>query len=112
MSEKLKLGLVNIDTVASELQLSKERIYQLVALRRKGLSDFPLPIGNFKSHHRWVASEISDWVYRRNDVANGRSAPPSHSASLPPETLMAAAKLGLLDDDNTNVRRGKKGGVK
>ena|GEM_PF-4973770 len=55
--------LVNIREVADMLRKGEGTVRYYVIQRRKGFSDFPLPISREKQKLFWRRSDIEQWLY-------------------------------------------------
>lgn len=86
--------LLNVEKVAEYLQVSIPTIYYYLQQRRRGLSDFPLPIGNRKQRLLWIADEIERYVLNRNAANNPDSAPVSKRKHSP-KTIETLKQFGI-----------------
>jgi len=62
--------LLDIHQTADLLKLSVATVRLRLYERRRGIGDFPQPIGDFKRKCFWLRSEIERYVERRNEQAN------------------------------------------
>ena len=54
--------------VAKRLRTSVASVDRNLALRRKGIGHFPLPLSQFKGKGRWLESDIDDYIESLSNV--------------------------------------------
>ena len=51
-----------IEDVMELLRVSRPTIYRWLAARRKGTGNFPLPISEVGHNHRWLGTDIEQYI--------------------------------------------------
>ena len=65
---ELRYRILFITQVAARLGVSVASVNRYLALRRKGIGTFPLPISPFKGRGRWLESDIDRYVESLSSV--------------------------------------------
>jgi len=92
-----KHEILLLPEVAERLRVSTATINRLLALRRKGQGDFPLPISNnqAKSKGRWLANDIDDYIESLSNVKVTPPVPPKRNHVRNYQQRQELAKAGL-----------------
>jgi predicted DNA-binding transcriptional regulator AlpA len=54
--------------LAARLRVSPATVNRLLAQRRKGVGNFPLPLSTFKGKGRWLASDVDRYLEQQATV--------------------------------------------
>jgi predicted DNA-binding transcriptional regulator AlpA len=87
------IKLLNLDEVAAMLRIAKTTVYYKVVQRRRGLCDFPLPIGGKCQRLLWLADEVERSVLRCNESNNPDTTQGKRKCSA--KTVEVLKKYGL-----------------
>ena len=64
----MKHEILLLPEVAERLRVSTATVNRLLALRRKGIGDFPLPLSPFRGKCRWLQGDVDNYIAKLSEV--------------------------------------------
>ena len=93
--------LMDVKELSQFLRCSQQHIYNSVSKRKRGESNFPLPLLR-SGRCLWLKESIEDWILQLNREAN-QIPPTCGNEVLDPETVKVYEKLGIPVKPNQEI---------